>query len=214
MSYIEQKQEIETIQGRPFILNLSDADVIRLFEKAASVGLTGERLIESFIGDLVDGTYSNGSDERMHAQEWFDRCGFRYLNDYTFLRFLIDRGAVDEVIKLYNFVVQTKESIAQMEEELLSGEMKSRGKVYTWKDIVNSDNSPSYGSKEEWEASEREYIEQEQELLSDYEEQLNDEWEEYADYQKRYDREYGTFDEEIKKVLEYWEKLKKLLGDK
>lgn len=213
MSYSEQKQEIATIHERPFNLMLSDADVIRIFEKAASVGLTVEQLLENFVGDLVDGTYSNGSDERMHAVQWFDRCGFRYLEDYTFLRFLIDRGAVDEVINLCSDIEEKRESIARSKEVLLSGEMKSRDKVYTWKDIVKSDNSPVYTSKEEWEASERDYMEQEQDILRDCEELLKDEWNEYAEYQKSKDRVLRSFDEEIKTVLEYGTKLDKLLGN-
>ena len=38
-----QEQEIATIAPRTFKLELSDADVNRLFEKAGSVGLTPEK---------------------------------------------------------------------------------------------------------------------------------------------------------------------------
>lgn len=44
-------------------------------ESAGEYGLTIGELIENFVGDLVDGTYSNGS-ERMYAQQWFERCWF------------------------------------------------------------------------------------------------------------------------------------------
>lgn len=50
-------------------MNLSDADVRRLAEKSGEGGLTISELLENFIGDLVDGTYSNGSDERMYIYE-------------------------------------------------------------------------------------------------------------------------------------------------
>ena len=55
-------------------MNLSDADVRRLAEKSGEGGLAISELLENFIGDLVDGTYSNGSDERMYAEQWYQRC--------------------------------------------------------------------------------------------------------------------------------------------
>lgn len=66
-----QEEEFKTICGRNFTLNLSTADALRLFDKAGSVGLTPSELLENFIGDLVCGTYTNGSDERMYANDWF-----------------------------------------------------------------------------------------------------------------------------------------------
>lgn len=72
----EQKKEIETIKERTIKLNLSDADCERIAEKAGKHGITVSTLLENFIGDLVDGTYSNGSDERYRAEQWFERCWF------------------------------------------------------------------------------------------------------------------------------------------
>lgn len=76
MDGTQQEKEIQTIRERTFSLKLSDSDIERLAAKAARGGLTMEQLLENFIGDLVCGTYYNGSDERMYAQEWFDRCWF------------------------------------------------------------------------------------------------------------------------------------------
>lgn len=72
----EQRKEIETIKPRTYSLNLSDADVERIAKSAGSYGLTVSELLENFIGDLVAGTYSNGSDERMYAEQWAERCWF------------------------------------------------------------------------------------------------------------------------------------------
>ena len=60
----EQEKEIQTIKERTITLKLSDADVERISNKAERHGLTVSELLENFIGDLVGGTYSNGSDER------------------------------------------------------------------------------------------------------------------------------------------------------
>lgn len=81
----QQQEEIETIRSRTIEVKLSDADVKRISEKAAAHGLTVGELIENFIGDLVCGTYSNGSDERMYAEQWFERCWFGMFPDLTFL---------------------------------------------------------------------------------------------------------------------------------
>lgn len=94
----QQKKEIETIRKRTIELELSDADVKRIAEKAGAHGMTVGKLLESFIGDLVCGTYSNGSDERDLAGQWFDRCWFGMFPEMTFLSWLIEWGGIDEVL--------------------------------------------------------------------------------------------------------------------
>lgn len=76
MYYKDQKREIETIRPKKVTLNLSEADCRRISLKAANYGLTVGELLENFIGDLVNGTYTNGSDEREQAQAWAERCWF------------------------------------------------------------------------------------------------------------------------------------------
>lgn len=112
----QQQKEIETIRKRVLELNLSDADVKRISEKAGAVGLSVAELIVNFIGDLVCGTYSNGSDERMYAEQWFERCGFGMFPEYTFLRYLVEwGGGVGNVIELWEDIQSAKEDIAHIE---------------------------------------------------------------------------------------------------
>ncbi len=85
-----QEAEIKTIKPRNITINLSDADVERLFGKTYVNGITPSELIEGFLGDLLDGTYSNGSDERMLADEYFERCCYGMGADYTFMRWALD----------------------------------------------------------------------------------------------------------------------------
>lgn len=106
-----QQTEIKTIAPRTFRLNLSDADVERLFKKAAEVSLTAEQLLENFIGDLLDGTYSNGSDERILAGEWFDRCWFSYFYYDTFLAYLVRDGVYENFIDLLDCVSECREQL-------------------------------------------------------------------------------------------------------
>lgn len=107
----KQKREIETIKGRSLTLQLSDADVRRIWEKAGSAGLTVEQLLTSFIGDLVDGTYSNGSDERMYADDWFNRCGFEIEAEPTFLKYAINNWVLNEILELHSDLQSAKEDV-------------------------------------------------------------------------------------------------------
>lgn len=84
----EQKKEIETIRERKITVKLSDADCDRLARKCGEHGLTIGELIENFVGDLVGGTYSNGSDERDYADQWFERCWFGMFPEPTLLNHL------------------------------------------------------------------------------------------------------------------------------
>ena len=87
-----QQKEIETIKERTVTLNLSDADCDRLARKCGESGLTIGKLLENFVGDLVDGTYSNGSDERDYADRWFERCWFGMSPEPTLLNHLLCFG--------------------------------------------------------------------------------------------------------------------------
>lgn len=93
------QKEIETIKPRKIVLNLSDADCKRVAEKCGRHGISISQLFENFIGDLVDGTYSNGSDERSLANEWFNRCWFGMFPEESLLKWLFD-----ESIDVYGFL--------------------------------------------------------------------------------------------------------------
>ena len=106
-----QAKEIETIKERTIPLKLSDADVKRICTLAGSVNITVTSLIENFIGDLVGGTYSNGSDERTFARQWFNRCGFDIGIEYSFLQFAIDNFALEEILDLWESIQDAKDDI-------------------------------------------------------------------------------------------------------
>lgn len=91
-----QKEEIKTIKERTIKLNLSDADCMRISSLAGKSGLSVGEFLASFIGDLVDGTYSNGSDERDRADQWYERCWFSHRydgeEDRELLAFMLNWG--------------------------------------------------------------------------------------------------------------------------
>lgn len=106
----KQKKEIETIKKRKITVKLSDADCDRLVRKCGKYGLTVEELLENFVGDLVGGTYSNGSDEIMYANQWFDRCWFGTFSKPTLLNHLLKWGYMPEnYINILNNIKTAKE---------------------------------------------------------------------------------------------------------
>lgn len=207
----QQQEEIKSIRKRTIELELSDTDIKRISEKAGAHGLTVGKLLENFIGDLVCGTYSNGSDERDLAGQWFERCWFGMFPDMTFLNYLIEWGGLDEVLEAYDDIADCEEGIKITQEELASGVMTDRrGGTYTWRDITNSNGTPSYSSVEEWEAEQRGYMEQEQDIMDSCRETISEHWNEYTAQKKEY--KSGTFDEEMKKVLEWRQEYQRLLA--
>lgn len=99
----KQKEEICTIRARGFQLELSDADVYRLALMAAQGGISIEVLLQNFIGDLISGTYSNGSDEREFARRWYDRCWFGgYSESRTLLQHLSRENGLERALALWD----------------------------------------------------------------------------------------------------------------
>lgn len=127
----EQQKEIETIKKRTITLELSDADCLRISKKAGSAGLTVGQLLASFIGDLVGGTYSNGSDERMNADNWFERCWFSWMADKTLLKYMLDWDLnIDDLLTLWDEIQYYKENPEEYAEELEFA--KSEGDNFIW----------------------------------------------------------------------------------
>lgn len=90
--------ELETIRPRSFTLELSDADVKRLYEKAYGNGITPVQLLQDYLGDLLNGTYTRGSDERMYAQQYFDRCNYTFSDaPRSFLQWALDEYRINDI---------------------------------------------------------------------------------------------------------------------
>jgi len=113
---VNQHDEIKTIKPRSISVQLSEADCERLKEKAALGGMTPGELLSAFVGDLVDGTYSQGSDERMMANDWYDRCGFEETAPRNFLRYLLLTQGADGV----RWTVGDWEALAEARNDLLA----------------------------------------------------------------------------------------------
>ena len=127
----EQEIEIKTIKERSITLNLSDADCERIAEKAGKHGLTIGKLLENFIGDLVSGTYSNGSDERMYANKWFERCWFGMFPEENLLKHLLEYGHdIDDFITVYDELKYYGKNPEEFSEQLELA--KEKGEEMLW----------------------------------------------------------------------------------
>lgn len=114
MSYEQQKKEIETIRERNIKVKLSDADCERLMRKCGAFEITVGELIASFVGDMVVGTYSNGSDERDLIDGWFGRCGFGTGSDPTLLSHLLYYGYdPEEYLKIQDIIDSYRHELAE-----------------------------------------------------------------------------------------------------
>lgn len=108
----QQEKEIATIKQREILLNLSDADCERVAILCGRHNLTISKLIENFIGDLVGGTYSNGSDEEDCANNWFERCWCGMFSEETLLKHLLDNFYdVGAFLNTIEFLQQAKADI-------------------------------------------------------------------------------------------------------
>lgn len=111
-----EEQQTETIRERKIAVKLSGEDCDRLARLCGTHGLTIGELIENFIGDLC-GTYSNGSDERMCAEQWFDRCWFGMFPEPTLLSCLLSWGnEPKDYLKLLDDLETAKDDKKYLEE--------------------------------------------------------------------------------------------------
>lgn len=111
-----QRAEIATIKPRTFTLELSDADIKRLYEKTAADGITPAELLEGFIGDLLDGTYSHGSDERELASAYYDRCCYEFHRTGSLLEWALHEYRLEEITNALEEIDETAGDLGYYEQ--------------------------------------------------------------------------------------------------
>lgn len=161
----QQKKEIKTIRERTITLKLSDEDCNRLARKCGKHGLTISQLIENFIGDLVGGTYSNGSDECYYANKWFERCWFGTDPPPTLLgSLLLDGYNPQEYLNLLDYIEtaeqekeyfkehpeETDEEARYLDEDIANWEEELRSMRELWKPEKESDMEAELKRIKQW----------------------------------------------------------------
>lgn len=97
------RDENKTLKERRLSLTLSDYEAEEILRLTISSGTTLEELLADFIGDLVNGYHSSGSDERRLAKEYFDRLSYPHSlqNQETFLQWSLKHGYFEELEELF-----------------------------------------------------------------------------------------------------------------
>ena len=200
----DKVSEAKTCARKNYTLNLSDADTERIARKAGKYNMTVPRLLEHFITDLIDGNYTNGSDERMYANQWFERCWFARESDRNLITFICDHNYdFDDIQKISQYIEDTKKNIRETQDKIESTDD-------SWKDItqMSYDDSGkptgyirSYETHEDFIADCRETIESYEEDIKDYTGQLNDIKTEFASYMGT--RPYD-WDKELQSYLQWY----------
>lgn len=169
----EDKRDYELSLQRTITIRLPDDDIEALCRKAGGADLTVGELIENFISDLVGGSRTNGSDERMLAHQWFERCWFGIGQEITFLTYLIDYGLVDEAMDFWtdlegykkqdNLYEDDKEDMEYCKEELtkLFNEYKEE-----FPESQESSLETAMGKVEKWSREREELLEGERKRSS------------------------------------------------
>lgn len=106
-------EEMKYMQTNTYCLHISRDELEALYFKASCVSVTIEQLLKDIIADLVGGTFTHGSDERMYADQWFRRCYM--FPDKTFIRYLIIRDKVDELLEDYEKLKEYQNDYVQMQ---------------------------------------------------------------------------------------------------
>ena len=138
----KKNQEIKTIKERKITVKLSDADCNRLAKKCGEYGLTVGELLENFIGDLVSGTYSNGSAERDYAKRWVERCWFGMFPEQTLLSHLLCNGYEPEnylaLLNCIKYAEYDKERAKEVPEECDEEELSFiDGDIADWEEKLH-----------------------------------------------------------------------------
>lgn len=98
----EDVRAYELSLQRTITIRLPEDDIEELCRKAGGADLTVSELLENFISDLVGGSRTNGSDERMYVRKWFNRCWSSMEQEKTFLSYLVDYDLVDEAMDYWS----------------------------------------------------------------------------------------------------------------
>ena len=107
---------------RAFTLELTDTETAAFIEKCFRDGTTPAEVLEGFICDLTGAERTRGSDERMLAGQYYERCGYGFFfsGEYrTFTQWLLSEYgdySLKEIIDSLDDIKTFEEEIAYLKE--------------------------------------------------------------------------------------------------
>lgn len=194
-------------------LELTQDDFMDFAKKAARVSISPESLLENMIADLICGQDTNGSDERMHMENWFNRCRPNWTTENNFLTHLMRFDILEHLLDNYNEVLECDDMIRMEKEKFKSGVLCYRdGKAFYWSDIKDENGEQAYISIDAWQETEREdYLGELEELTYRREcahAECMDIWNEYLQYNPS---EKDTYEDSIKSVIMWKDRIGAIL---
>lgn len=156
---------------RAITIHLSDSDCKTLMNKCGEHGITINELFENFAGDLAGGRYTNGSDERRAASDWFDRCWFGMFPEKTLLNHLLNWDYNPEeyfelISELDTFVKETDYLNAHPEE-------KEPGDIERLTEIITSLGEEIQSMSDGWTPEENMDLSEEIQKVTDWIDEKN-----------------------------------------
>ena len=137
---------------RQITVRLSDEDCTSLMNKCGEHGITINELFENFAGDLAGGSYTNGSDERMLANKWFDRCWFGLFPQKTLLNHLLYWGNDPE--EYFELICQLDTAIKETDYLSTHPEEQEPGDIEYFTTMVAECQGVIRSVTDEWEPEE------------------------------------------------------------
>lgn len=118
-------------QKRLFTPKLTNDDTIAFAFLAAKQGLTPDKLLESFIRDIVSSFYANEvTEEEKHLTDWFNKSWFSQDNDgyFSFLQYIICNNSYPYVTSALSEIKMCNIEIAKHKDVELNEKLKATRK--------------------------------------------------------------------------------------
>lgn len=115
---------------RAFTLELTDKETAAFIEMCFRDGTTPAEVLEGFICDLTEAERTRGSDERMLATQYYERCGYGFFfsGEYrTFTQWLLYDYRMEDITEALEYRKDLEEEIAYLKEhpdEVDEGELE------------------------------------------------------------------------------------------
>ena len=127
---------IET-KKRTFSLELTDKETTAFIEMCYRDGTTPAEVLEGFICDLTGVERTRGSDERMDADQYYERCGYGsfFSGEYrTFTQWLLEEYRLDDIVEALGDIKDLEEEVQYLTDypdEADEGELEDLGAQIT-----------------------------------------------------------------------------------
>lgn len=122
---------------RAFTLELTDKETTAFIEMCFRDGTTPAEVLEGFICDLTEAERTRGSDERMLATQYYERCGYGFFlsGEYrTFAQWLLEEYRLNDIAEALDDIKDLEEEVQYLTDhpdEVDEGELESLGAQIT-----------------------------------------------------------------------------------